>query len=140
MQAIHLSSILRIATLLNHFIFTTTMKKILLLTLLPYLTLAQPTTTHQITVKPNTSYLLKFPKAFQAISITYHSEQSLAKATVIADNQAFLLEKNVHTHYQSQQHSQLLVFEKPIQSFRLESGQLNGKIEIHLYHLVTVKK
>ncbi|HAS43569.1 MAG TPA: hypothetical protein DCS93_24025 [Microscillaceae bacterium] len=91
--------------------------------------------TYALEVKPQTAYALKFTKAFQSISVAYGTGQSLKGAEVRVGEEQFFLEKNSHVRSESQQFSQLLVLAKSENGFQFESGQLSGKIQIHLYNL-----
>ncbi|OJJ19943.1 hypothetical protein BKI52_15815 [marine bacterium AO1-C] len=118
----------------------------ILLLLIVYATQAQSllkttqnTSVYELEVKPQTAYSLKFKKAFQSISIEYGKTQSLKEAEVRGGEEQFSLHKNTHVKLENQQFSQLLVLDRAVNGFQLASGQLSGKIQIHLYHLGNIR-
>ena len=90
---------------------------------------------YELEVQPQIAYALKFKQAFQSVSVQYSKEQSLEGAEVEGGKERFELQENHHYKSKSQQFSELLVFENAIHRLQLASGQLKGKIQIHLYHL-----
>ena len=93
------------------------------------------TSVYELEVQPQTVYPLKFSKAFQGISLQYTASQSLKEVKLRVGGELFSLEKNSHLKSENQQFSQLRVLASPTNDLQLESGQLSGKIQIHLYHL-----
>ncbi len=76
---------------------------------------------------PTTSLFLKLPE-----------DVSLKNASIIAQNEVIELSRDIH--FEDENRSVLVVFNKPIEEFTLQTGNINGEVEINRNYVKPLDK
>lgn len=90
---------------------------------------------YSLTVKAQTKYPLNFKQSIGSISLVYKIEQDIKAAQVTIRGKKISFSKNPHATDLLRQNTNLLVFDQATKQLQLETGQLQGSIELHVYHL-----
>lgn len=98
-------------------------------------TIGEVVSIYSLTVQAQTTYSLNFKRLVSSVSLVYEIDRDIKAAQMTVKGKRLPLSKNPHATDLLRQNTHLLVFDQATKQLQLETGELQGNIELHVYHL-----